>query len=95
MWRFTAIRPALSTSKVFIQDRIVASVGTCSVDLRNFELDYEINAVIYSAREAELHAERFYCDLKDCRAVTLADIQSGFFLGRLRNSIFRLISPLM
>lgn len=82
-------------SKVFIQDRIVASVGTCNVDIRSFELDYEINAVIYSPEEAALHAEQFHRDLRHCRRVSLNDVRTGPFLGRLRNSIFRLLSPLM
>lgn len=82
-------------SKVFIQDRIIASVGTCNVDLRSFYLDYEVNAVMYSPEEAALQAEQIFEDLKQCLPVTINDIEDITQFARLRNAAFRLLSPLM
>lgn len=82
-------------SKVIIQDRHIASVGTCNVDLRSFHLDYEINTVIYSPKEAVAHAGQFFKDMKDCQPVTIEDIESISQFARLRNAAFRLLSPLM
>jgi len=82
-------------SKVFIQDRYIASVGTGNVDLRSFYLDYEVNAVIYSPEEAESQADQFLRDLNKSTPVTLADMEKISQFGRLRNAAVRLLSPLM
>ena len=82
-------------SKVVIQDRIIASIGTCNVDLRSFQLDYEVNAVLYSREEAELHAERFMEDLGACKPFTRDDLENLSQFAKLRNGLFRLLSPLM
>ena len=82
-------------SKVFIQDRFIASVGTCNVDLRSFYLDYEVNAVLYSSDEAASHADQFFKDMKNCLSVTISDIEDISQFARLRNAAFRLLSPLM
>ncbi len=82
-------------SKVFIQDRYIASVGTGNVDLRSFYLDYEVNAVIYSPEEAESQADQFLRDLNESTPVTLADMEKISQFARLRNAAVRLLSPLM
>ncbi len=82
-------------SKVFIQDRIIASVGTCNVDTRSFLLDYEINAVLYSREQAELHAQQFLKDLETCSQITQEDLKKLSQFAKLRNGLFRLLSPLM
>lgn len=82
-------------SKVIIQDRHIASIGTCNLDLRSFHLDYEVNAVIYSPKEAASQADQFFKDMKECLPVTIKEIESIPQLARLRNAAFRLLSPLM
>ena len=82
-------------SKVLVQDRAIASVGTCNVDLRSFSLDYEVNAVIYSTGYAEELADRITADLAECRRVELEDMKKMSQPAKLRNSVVRLFSPLM
>ncbi|MDF1568415.1 MAG: cardiolipin synthase [Spirochaetaceae bacterium] len=82
-------------SKVMIQDRMIASIGTCNLDLRSFLLDYEVNAVLYSPIHAKIHAERFIKDLDYCRRITKEDIENLPQPARLRNAAVRLLSPLI
>lgn len=82
-------------SKVMIQDRIIASVGTCNVDMRSFSLDYEVNTVIYDREEAAAQAKKFTEDLSCCTRITLKNMENISGFKRLRNNVFRLLSPLM
>ena len=82
-------------SKVLIQDRKIASVGTCNVDIRSFVLDYEVNTVMYSPEEALNHANRFFEDVSECSKVTKEQLIEKKTLVRFRNSVARLFSPLI
>ncbi len=82
-------------SKVVIQDRLIASVGTCNMDTRSFDLAYEVNTVIYSPSQASLHAEVFDRDLENCRLLTLDDLNDRSFYSKVRDAAFRLLSPII
>ncbi len=82
-------------SKVLVQDRIIASTGTCNFDIRSFFLDYEVNAVLYSTEMAEIHAAAIINDLKDSRRITYEDIDRQTAFQKTRNATLRLLSPLM
>ncbi len=82
-------------SKVVIQDRLIASVGTCNLDIRSFHLDYEVNTVMYSPDQANLHAGAFDRDLQNCRRLTLKDLENRSLFAKIRNSAVRLLSPVM
>ena len=82
-------------AKVLVQDRAIASVGTCNVDLRSFSLDYEVNAVVYSTEYAGEQADRFTEDLNRCSRVELNHLKEMSQPAKLRNSVVRLFSPLM
>lgn len=82
-------------AKTIIVDDIISSVGTCNMDVRAFELDYEVNAVIYNAEVARELKAQFMLDLADCRVILLEDVAHQTFWVRLRNSFLRLFSPLL
>ncbi len=82
-------------SKVFVQDRLIASIGTCNVDLRSFSLDYEVNAVLYDPELAIIHADAFENDMQNCHRVSMEEMAAQSQLAKLRNSVVRLLSPLM
>jgi cardiolipin synthase len=76
-------------------DGIMASVGTCNLDVRSFELDYEINAMFYDSQMAAEIKAQFHKDMADCREITLKDLKTTSVLYQLRNSILRVFSPLL
>ncbi|MDC7225407.1 MAG: cardiolipin synthase [Spirochaetales bacterium] len=92
---FYQYRKGFFHSKYIVADGKVATAGTCNMDLRSLQLHYEINAVIYDAVEAEKFRSIFEENLTDCRKVSLEELENLGFLKKLRNSIFRIIAPLL
>ena len=57
-------------AKSVVVDGKIATVGTANMDIRSFELNYEINAMIYDEEIAEELENLFFEDLKKSRRVT-------------------------
>lgn len=57
-------------AKCVIIDGKVATVGTANMDIRSFELNYEINAMIYDDEVVEKLEDIFFEDLKKSKRVT-------------------------
>lgn len=81
--------------KTISVDQSIASVGTCNMDVRSFELDYEVNAVVYDPTFAREIKTQFYQDLEFCQEITLADIEKHSLWHKLRNALLRVLSPLL
>lgn len=81
--------------KTLSVDGHIASVGTCNLDLRSFELDYEVNAVIYDRHLAQTLKEHFERDQIHCQEITLQEVQNMGLLRQLRNNALRMLSPLL
>lgn len=81
--------------KTISVDQSIASVGTCNMDVRSFELDYEVNAVVYDANFARAIKAQFQKDLEFCQEITLADVEKYSLWHKLRNSLLRVLSPLL
>ena len=82
-------------SKFIIADGKIATIGTCNMDMRSFQLHYEVNAVIYDSIKAEILKKVFEEDLTNSRKISLEECENLSFLKKLRNSIFRIIAPLL
>lgn len=82
-------------SKYLVIDSKIVTVGTCNMDMRSFQLHYEINAVLYDSMKAAAIKNFFVEDLEHCRQISLEECENLGFLKRLRNSIFRMCAPLL
>jgi cardiolipin synthase len=82
-------------SKFLIIDSKIATAGTCNMDIRSFQLHYEINAVIYDNIKAATMKNLFEEDLNKSRKISLEECENRGFLKKLRNSIFRIFAPLL
>ncbi len=82
-------------SKFLIADGKIATTGTCNMDIRSFQLHYEVNAVIYDTARAMVLKRVFDEDLLNCRKISLEDCENLSFPAKLRNSLFRIIAPLL
>lgn len=81
--------------KVIVIDETIATTGTCNIDIRSFRLDFEIN-VLLSAPEPVHHLlEDIERDMQLCDEVTYNAYLSRPFLTRVRDSLVRLIAPLL
>lgn len=82
-------------SKVLIVDDTISTVGSCNMDIRSFHLDYEVNAVYYNKVVTAGLIEQFNLDLHYCKKINIEDRKKLNIFKRLRNSIFRIFSPVL
>ena len=69
--------------------------GTANMDIRSFALNFEVNAVVYSAEKAGEMERLFREDLKHCTQVTKDFYAARRLKIRLKEQICRLMSPLL
>ena len=82
-------------AKGVMVDSRVSSYGTANMDIRSFELNFEVNAVIYDEETTERLEEIFLDDLTRCREVTKEIYESRSLWVRIREQGSRLLSPLL
>jgi cardiolipin synthase len=82
-------------AKTISIDSEICSIGSANVDIRSFSINYELNAVLYSRALATELEEAFACDLVHCRKVDVAKYERSGIALRLRDSVARLLSPLL
>jgi cardiolipin synthase len=82
-------------AKTVVTDGEVASVGSGNWDIRSFSINYELNAVLYDpviAAQLEAAYER---DRANCRRFDVDAYRAGQPVLRFRDSLARLVSPLL
>lgn len=82
-------------SKGIILDGEVFCYGTANMDIRSFALNFEVNAVVYSAKKAEEMERLFQEDLKHCTQVTRDAYAARKLKIRFKEQVCRLMSPLL
>lgn len=82
-------------SKTMVIDSSISSVGTANIDVRSFNLNFEINAFIYDKEFGEKMEQIFLEDLKDCTEVTLETYNNRNLSTKIKESLFRLFSPIL
>lgn len=82
-------------AKTFVTDRKLASIGTANLDIRSFDLNFEVNAIIYDEKTANELAEIFYQDLEDSEELILEQWTNRSMFKKLKERLIRLLSPFM
>lgn len=82
-------------AKAIIVDETFASVGTANMDSRSFNMNYEINTYIYEKSLALTLIDQFESDKKDCVLIKLEDWKNRKTTQKLKESICRLLAPLL
>lgn len=93
--RFFYYNRGFMHAKTIVVDDKCCSVGTANMDIRSFQLNYEINALMYDELLAGKIVAMFYQDLEFCREFTRADYDKISRPSQLRNSLARLFAPLL
>ncbi len=82
-------------AKTINMDSLVCTIGSANMDVRSFDLNYEINSVIYDDKiSAELGAD-FLADQANSTPFDLEEYNSRSVWTRFVDSIYRLASPVM
>ncbi|MCM1056834.1 MAG: cardiolipin synthase [Firmicutes bacterium] len=82
-------------SKGIVLDGEVFCYGTANMDIRSFALNFEVNAVVYSAEKAGEMERLFQEDLKHCTQVTRDLYAARKLKLRFKEQVCRLMSPLL
>jgi len=82
-------------SKTICIDSRVLSIGTTNMDVRSFKLNFEINAFIYDNEIAAYHDQIFAEDLEDSKEITRGVYEERGWTMKLRESVSRLLSPIL
>lgn len=82
-------------SKTISIDGRILSIGTTNMDVRSFKLNFEINAFIYDQKIAEEYDEIFNEDIKHSQEITMEDYENRGWTMKVRESISRLLSPIL
>jgi cardiolipin synthase len=70
-------------------------VGTANMDYRSFELNFEVNALIYDQDFALQMREQYFQDLENAVKIDKEEWNSRPFLKKLPEKIARLFSPVL
>ena len=82
-------------SKTICIDSRVLSIGTTNMDVRSFKLNFEINAFIYNKEKAKYHDNLFKEDLEFSSEITKEEFKNRGWTMKLRESVSRLLSPIL
>ena len=82
-------------SKTLVADDKTATIGTTNIDIRSFQLHFEINAFFYSESFVRRCREIFEKDIADARLLTGEEYEKRPLSVRMKEGFFRLFSQIM
>lgn len=82
-------------AKSVMSDGKISSVGTANMDIRSFELNFEVNAMIYDEATTEKLEANFINDIAFSKEYTLDMYNSRSLIQRIKEQVSRLLSPLL
>ncbi|NDV47563.1 cardiolipin synthase [Paludibacter sp. 221] len=81
-------------SKAIVIDDFISIVGSCNMDERSFNQNFEVNAFIYENTAALQLRNLFIRDMEKCEMLTLDEWNNRKNWQKLKESCARLFSPL-
>jgi cardiolipin synthase len=82
-------------AKTVVADDRLSIVGTANMDIRSFDLNFEVMSVIYSVEFAKDMTDMFENDLTECEEIDPETWQKRGFFTRLKESLARLSSAFL
>ena len=82
-------------AKTIVADRMVSMVGTANMDYRSFELNFEVNAIVYDRQFAEELATAFENDIEYSIKINPNEWHSRPVATLLLEKTARLMSPVL
>jgi cardiolipin synthase len=82
-------------AKTLVSDGQLSVIGTANMDNRSFELNFEVNCVIYDSITAGKMTSIFEADLADSVMIDSADWEKRPLYKQLPEKLARLLSPLL
>ena len=82
-------------SKLLTVDEKICTIGTANMDIRSFELNYEINTIIYNEKITQEFDNIFKNLLKNCRKFDFKKYENRSILNKLIDGFYRLLSSIL
>ncbi|HRQ51138.1 MAG TPA: cardiolipin synthase [Agriterribacter sp.] len=82
-------------AKTLVADRKIAIVGTANMDYRSFDLNFEVNAIVYDNEMAGELSDIFYKDISDAEKIDPVAWENRPAWKQLLEKTARLVSPLL
>lgn len=82
-------------AKTMVVDDMFSTVGTANMDYRSFNINFEINAMIYNAEKSIDLKAQFFQDLEDSEEVDLERWKNRSKIEKFKESYCRLWAPLL
>ncbi|NCD72330.1 cardiolipin synthase [Mucilaginibacter agri] len=82
-------------AKTLVADGLLAVVGTANMDHRSFELNFEVNSMIYDKKIAAELGKAFHNDLKNAEQINAKRWAERSVIKQLPEKLCRLLSPLL
>ena len=82
-------------AKTIVVDGKIASVGTANIDVRSFRLNFEVNAFLYDKEITQRLVDAFILDASQSTQMTKKLYEKRSLGIRFKESISRLISPVL
>jgi cardiolipin synthase len=82
-------------AKTMVVDGVFSSVGTANIDYRSFNINFEVNALMYNTDFGSQLVEMFKNDLHDCKQLEFESWQNRSIRTKFVEAIARLMAPLL
>ncbi len=82
-------------SKTLVVDEEMSTVGTANIDVRSFRLNFEVNAFLYDENISKELADIFKDDIKLSKLLTYEEYDKRGVNIKFKESISRLLSPIL
>jgi cardiolipin synthase A/B len=82
-------------SKLLLVDGVICSVGTANLDIRSFDQNFEVSAMIYDEEIARKVQRTYLNDLKNSTEIKLEEWEKRKRWDGIRESVARIFSPLL
>lgn len=82
-------------SKTIVVDSLATSIGTANLDIRSFKLNFEVNALIYDDRIAKEYEKEVFKDIKNSTEINLEIYNNRSISLKIKESLVRLLSPIL
>lgn len=82
-------------AKTMVIDDEIAIVGTANMDVRSFDLNFEVNAIVYDEEIANQLRTTFYNDILDATKINLDEWEKRSVFQKFMEKLARLFSPML
>ena len=88
-------QPGFLHSKIILSDDLVCSIGTANLDIRSFEQNFEVNALIYHRGTTQKLKTQFEYFMENSLQIDAKTFKERGRISRIKENLARLIGPVM